>query len=427
MKLVSPERKVPSASRALLTILALAAFAPVLITALLILYVHARYRGRAAGVRESGIPSFQHTSGVKTMSEIMSFLKTVPFRASVPTVAATAAYGLMDSVSCLLGNLRATAGLIFPYPSVFEPLVVESHDGTPVCGLLALQPGNADCPALIVVHGLFSSKNSQVIQALSLRAFYDWGFHVLAMDLRNFGDSSRFSEAPTSWGYHESEDVLAVAEYLSNTHRVSTVGACGISMGAASVLLAASRCRLDGPLSGGVVALNGYSDAERMVERACTFSDRSLESVLRWFVFRFLLSLKTLAGGPRFFADLRAYAREISSQYYEASEKELFASGSPARTVGNIEVPCLVIHALDDFMVPVDEAYELLAAAVNNPMVDALIVPTGGHALYHMSSPSWFHKTLQAFFTYWAEFGPADSDWTGPPTDSMDTFGNSNN
>jgi predicted alpha/beta-fold hydrolase len=90
-------------------------------------------------------------------------------------------------------------------------------------------------------------------------------------------------------------------------------------------------------------------------------------------------------------------------------------------------VPCLVIHALDDFMVPVDEAYELLAAAVNNPMVEALIVPTGGHALYHMSSPSWVHKTLQAFFTYWAEFGPSGSDWTGPPTDSMDTFGNSNN
>jgi pimeloyl-ACP methyl ester carboxylesterase len=115
---------------------------------------------------------------------------------------------------------------------------MESQDGTPVCGLLAMQPHVEERPALIVVHGLFGSKNSYGMQQLSLKAYYDWGFHVFALDLRNFGDSSRFSEAPTSWGYREFDDFIAAAEYLDSVQHVSTVGVCGVSMGAAAALLA---------------------------------------------------------------------------------------------------------------------------------------------------------------------------------------------
>jgi len=206
--------------------------------------------------------------------------------------------------------------------------MVESQDGTPVCGLLAMQPQVDERPALIVAHGLFGSKNSYAMQQLALKAYYDWGFHVLALDLRNFGDSSRFSEAPSSWGYRESDDIIAAAEYLDSLQHVSTVGVCGLSMGAASALLAAGRSKLDGPLSGGVVALNGYADAERQLEYVCAAPGFSPDAVAVWFAFRALLAVKTFLGGPRLFADLRRYNREVASQYYELGARDILSKAS---------------------------------------------------------------------------------------------------
>jgi predicted alpha/beta-fold hydrolase len=428
MKVDPSERKTPRTLRTLAVVVALAALSPLAVTAFLILYIRARYSGTGVRIGAVAPAPLERTVGVKTMSEVMVLLKAVPFRARVPTRVASALYTLLDTVPSALNITRGTAGLIYPYPGAFEPVVVESHDGTPICGVLAMQPDTSERPAIIFVHGLFSSKNSYEIHALALRAYYEWGFHVFAMDLRNFGDSSRFSEAPTSWGYRESEDILAVAEYLEAVHRVSTVGVCGISMGAGSALIAAGSSRLDRPLAGGVVALNGHGDAERVLERLSSVSSLSIGAVAMWLVFRLLLVTKTLAGGPRPFGDLRAYTREVAAQYYEITEQDLYANASPINAVGDIEVPCLIVHAVDDRIIPVDEAYDLLAAAIDNPMVGSLIVPSGGHIMYEMACPGWFHTTLKIFFTYWAEFGSQQGQQTGHRGgDSTDMFGNSNN
>ena len=69
-----------------------------------------------------------------------------------------------------------------------------------------------------------------------------------------------------------------------------------------------------------------------------------------------------------------------------------------------IEVPCLVLHSLDDRVVPVGEAYDIVAQALGNPMVGSLLVPGGGHALYRLTNRRWLYSTLQTFFTYWGEF-----------------------
>jgi predicted alpha/beta-fold hydrolase len=411
-----------------LAALALAALLPLAAPALLILYIRARFRGAGARVGTRVPAPLQRTPGVKTMSEAMELLKGVPFKSSVPTPAARAAYQLLDLVPAALNSSRATAGLVYPYPEVFEPVMVESADGTPICGLLAMQPGQAERPALMLVHGLFGSKNSYYIQALALRAYYGWGFHVFAIDLRNFGDSSRFSDAPTSWGYRESDDILAAAGYLEAFQRVSTVGVCGASMGATAAILAASRSRLDGPIAGGVVALNGYAVAGRATEQVSTVSGLSLESLVNWVAFRLMMGVKTLFGGPRPIGDLRSYTREVAAQYYEVSDEELYRKASPLNVVGDLEVPCLIVHSLDDQVVPVTEAYDMLAAAVDNPMVDALVVPSGGHVLYQIACAGWFYRSLETFFTYWAEFGPEEGRLSGASgTDTMDTFGNPNN
>ncbi len=402
----------------------LAAVLPVAGAGFVLLFIRARFRGLKLRV---DLPQpLESRPGVKTMSEVVELLKEVRYRSSLPTRLATAIFGLVEAVPAALNSARITAGLVYPFPDVFEPVTVESADGTPVCGLVAMQPDSDERPALVVAHGLFGSKNSYGLQMLALKAFFDWGFHVFALDLRNFGDSSRFSVAPTTWGYRESDDILAAAEYMLSTNRVSTVGVCGVSMGASAALLAAGRSKMDRPLAGGVVALNGYADAQRAVERVSTVSRISVDSVAVWLAFKLLLLAKTAAEGPRPFLDLRSYTREVAAQYYEMGEHDLYLEASPVRTVAETEVPCLIIHSLDDPVVPIDEAYDLLAASIDNPMVDSLIVPSGGHALYEMVCPGWFFKTIEIFFTYWAEFGARRGQRAGrSPTETGEGRGTS--
>lgn len=426
MKTTFPEQRTPGAFSRVLATLTLAAALPLLVAAAIVVYVLARFRGVRLG---AGAPApLERVAGVKTMSEVMGLLREVPYHTTLPTRLATTLSVLLDAASTALNCSRATAGLLYPYPDAFEPVMLESRDGTPICGVMATRPEPALRPALVVVHGLFGSKNSYAVQRLALKAYYEWGFHVLALDLRGFGDSSRFSEAPTSWGYREAEDVLAAAEYLGSINRVSTVGACGVSMGAAATILAAGRSAPGRPLSGGVIALNGYGDVERQLEHLCAPGSFSPEALATWLAFRLLLAARTLAGGPRLFTDLRRYNREVTSQYYEMSESDIYRRASAVGALGGVEVPCLIVHAVDDAVVPVDQAYDLLAAAADNPLVDSLIVPSGGHCLYHITSPRWFNRVTETFFTYWAEFGSTPAPLAGRGGgESTGTFGNLNN
>ena len=416
----------PSLLKTALLLLALVLLFPLLATLVLILYVAVRYRGARPVTTIPVTGGGEKRSGVKTMCEVMEKIRAIPFKPRISHQVAAAALTLVDAVPMLLNMSRTTAGIIYPYPSVFEPVMLQSQDGTPICGLLAMQPGAGQKPSIVFVHGLFGSKNAYATQALALKAYYDWGFHVFALDLRNLGDSSRFSEAPTCWGYRESDDILAAAEYLESIDQVSTVALCGGSMGAASALLAAGRSRLDGPLSGGVIALNGYADAERIVDYISTVSRPWVKRSIICFFFRLLLLLKTSLGGPRAIVDFKKYTREVSAQYYEVSDSDLYRKASPVNFVGEIEVPCLVIHAVDDLIVPVREAEELQAAAKDNPVFDVMIMPGGGHALYAANDPGWFYKVLKTFFTYWGEYelGP-DSSTEG--FDSIELFGNPDN
>lgn len=404
----------------------IAVFSPLLVACAIIVRTMVRCRGRqpasVTGTACGGGKRF----GVKTMSEVMELLEQVPFRPRIGRVLGTLAVTVAEAVPTALNSSRTTAGLIYPYPDSFEPVIMESQDGTPVCGLLAMQPGGEVRPAVMVVHGLFSSKNNHGILSVALRAYYEWGFHVLALDLRNFGDSSRFSEAPTSWGFRESDDILAAAEYLESIDRVGTVGVVGVSMGASSALIAAARSQVDGPLAGGVVAVNGYADARMIVDHISRRSLPGPEGFVVWLTFKLMLLAKTALSGPRCITDFRRYTSEVSSQYYEIKDAELYRKASPINSISEIEVPCLIIHSSDDPVVPVGHAEDLAAAAKDNPMVACMVVPKGVHALYQVVSPGWFFATLESFLTYWGESGVCRE---GSPAgiDTTEMFGNPDN
>lgn len=422
-----PQESASRAFRGTIIVVGLVAFFPLVIAAAFIAYILARFRGvPSAPPALSGCRGDQDSIG--TMSDAMDLVEKIAFRASMPGSLSTVIPILVDALPAALSTTRITAGLLYPYPAAFEPVMIESRDGTPICGHLALQPCETQRPALILACGSYASKNSGWLLTLAARAYYRWGFHVLALDLRNLGDSGRFSEAPTSWGYRESDDIIAAAEYLGSLELVSTVGVCGVGMAAAAALIAAGRSRLDGPLRGGVVAVSPCADASRGVERLLRTTGLTPLATARRLLERALLFTKTLAGGPRPFFSPREYTREVSCQYYEIDESDLYRKASPLKTMSEIEVPCLLLHAMDDGIAPVSDTYALLSAAGENPMVRALIPPTGGHSLYGPATRKWFGEVLETFFGYWGEHGAAPRDILGlAGIDSMDIFGNPNN
>ena len=62
-------------------------------------------------------------------------------------------------------------------------------------------------PGLIVVHGLFTSSRFDYVRQIAVRAYYEWGFNVAAIDLRSFGMTELTSTAPSTAGWKEGEDI----------------------------------------------------------------------------------------------------------------------------------------------------------------------------------------------------------------------------
>jgi pimeloyl-ACP methyl ester carboxylesterase len=102
---------------------------------------------------------------------------------------------------------------------------------------------------IIVVHGHGANmcrliRNEESIVAKAMAPFHAAGYNILAMDLRNHGSSS--STGPISLGLYESDDVLALADWLrGNAHNLGVdpdrIGLWGESMGGATCLITCSK------------------------------------------------------------------------------------------------------------------------------------------------------------------------------------------
>jgi len=141
--------------------------------------------------------------------------------------------------SFLITNIR----LRFPESGATNPeilgLTVESveftsADGIPLKGWW--QRGQEDRLNLIFAHGLNRSRLELLERAA---ASVEHGYGVLLFDLRNHGESG---EAYTTLGIHESRDICAAKDFLEARSKNQGVALWGVSLGAASALLATRRC-----------------------------------------------------------------------------------------------------------------------------------------------------------------------------------------
>ena len=342
----------------------------------------------------------------RSMDALMADLEAIPHGLR-HSEAAMVRKGLADISSYVLAQQREAANLGYAYPAQFSDHVFQGADDEHIAATVGLQeaPGR---PGLIVVHGLFSSRRFDYVRQIAVHAYYEWGFNVLALDLRSFGLTNLTSQAPTTVGWKEGEDVVAAGRYLKQLG-ATTVGALGISLGASAVLGACDAEDADEALEGGILAVSPPADVKAMADAALPRACRSRTPRTR----------STAASGrcspraserPRWegIEDFVDPIERVSAAYYGIEAEELWRRASAKERIADARVPVLVLHPEDDQIIPVEHARMLDEAAEGNDLVRVWMLPGGGHGAIDAVDRDWFYAVARGFFERWARYGGQD-------------------
>ena len=320
--------------------------------------------------------------------------------------------GMADISNFVVAQHREGAVIGYRYPGQFKDHIVPGADGERIAASIAIQ--EAARPALIVVHGLFTSSRFDYVRQIAVRAFYEWGFNVAALDLRSFGMTELTTPAPSTGGWKEGLDILALARYMKELGATS-VGTLGISLGGSSVLDTCDYEETATALDGGILAVSPPAVPKLAWERLSEPVPRSHPRYPLHRAFEAALISRVRSGRwPPEAENMMKAMEVVSAPYYELDADEIWANARGLDRVPNAKVPLLVLHPEDDHIVKVEQAHMLEEAAKDNPLVKVWILPAGSHGLLEAADPDWTHAVYRMFFERWATYAERT---VGQPTE----------
>ena len=180
-------------------------------------------------------------------------------------------------------------------------------------------------PTVVMAHGWGSNKSNMLDRAAIVHDDYN----LLLLDVRNHGQSS---EAPTTQGVREADDLRAMIDWLEATKAPSQIALMGVSMGGATVLAEADR-------------------DERVVTVIIESTHASLANAAQARLERSGYPLALPASWAILLGSLIRTGEDVSS-------------ADPVQSVERLDDrPVLIIHAGADSSIGPNDADELLAAA----------------------------------------------------------------
>jgi predicted alpha/beta-fold hydrolase len=310
--------------------------------------------------------------------------------------------GFADISNFVVAQHREGAVIGYRYPGQFQDHIVEGADGERIAASIAVQ--EAARPALIVVHGLFTSSRFDYVRQIAVRAFYEWGFNVAALDLRSFGMTELTSPAPSTGGWKEGLDILALASYMKELGSTS-VGALGISLGGSSVLNASDQDATPTDLDGGILAVSPPAVPKEAWARLSEDVPRDHPRYLLHRAFEAALISRVRSGRwPPEAEDMNRVMEFVSAPYYGVTADEIWTHARGVDHVRNARVPLLILHPEDDYIVKVEQGRMLAEAAGDNDLARVWILAAGSHGLLEAADPQWTHAVYRMFFERWAEY-----------------------
>jgi len=256
-----------------------------------------------------------------------------------------------------------TAAYAMPTP---DDVTFPSRDAAITIRGWWLPSAESAAPAVVVVHGHTSCKRDHDV-LLPAGMLYRHGYSVLLIDLRDHGDSTD-EDGRFAAGTEEYRDVLGAWDWLQSSQSIPAerIGLLGISLGAATVLIASG-------------------EEPRVV---ATWEDSSYGDI--GVAIRAELARN---GYPQFLGvGGVAMARLLSG--------DDLMSRSPLAAVGRMTGRKLFItHGTDDDRLSVDFASALIAAAqAADVEMTSWIVPDSEHAEAMWLEPEAYERRLAEFF-----------------------------
>jgi predicted alpha/beta-fold hydrolase len=262
-----------------------------------------------------------------------------------------------------------------------ETLMVEVSDGDKLVVQLHRPPGDARGPLVALVHGLGGSAESDYLRA-SAYGLLGAGFAVARVDLRGAG----LSGGSSAGLYHagRTDDLRAVLRRLAD--EAATVAPVGFSLGGGLTLKLLGE-PLDGiPVTGGVAVSAPLDLALGTVH---------LSRVMFGGYQRYLVAkMRRDAARPTSRATAAERARLARVRTIEDFDNaitapwngwrdaaEYYALNSARPFLAAITQPTLVIHAMDDPMIPAEPYWAVDWDAL--PAITREITAYGGHVGFH--------------------------------------------
>jgi predicted alpha/beta-fold hydrolase len=226
------------------------------------------------------------------------------------------------------------------------------------------------------------------------------------------------NEAPSSGGWKEGEDLIAVARKLKELGATS-VGALGISLGASSVLGACHPQGADEALDGGIIAVSPPADIAASTERLSREVPFNHPAYPLNYGFRAMLTSRVRGSRWPQVSKLSDALDQVSAAYYGLDVEQVQQRSSAVNHIADARVPVLVLHPVDDMVIPVSHAEMLATAAAENDLVRVWQLAGGGHGALDAIDRDWTYAVYRRFFERWAAYPEqrADEVVYSPPTE----------
>jgi dienelactone hydrolase len=264
------------------------------------------------------------------------------------------------------------------WPTAFQQTLIHSGDGAPLLAMLALHPGTH--PGIVVAHGFNTHGSASVIRWAAM--LYANGYDVIAADQRDFAFESQAGYGYPNWlqtfGWKESEDVLAAGSYLAARPGVSQVGVVGFSEGAQNTVLALAldRARNTRVFAAGLT-FSGPADQNTQMSTNPAATDALVALVTPH---------ETTACG----------ALADAASYYATTVFDIFSHETAMHAQRSVRVPLLNFYSADDSLVPAFEARMMAAYNAGNPLQQTIELQRGEHAYFF--DRWWQQRAILLYF-----------------------------